>query len=157
MTYVTGVAALAHIQQQQRIVIIILRRTSEPITIPIIAIVDKTAPIKLWTSLDELESLYAKYWFTYDEKQGQKEDFLRRLDELIAEKEYELENSWIFSKIAKAKKCAELKVDKTTISLWFIQPYWQIDDKKVTVWDMVDVYIDPDKPERYWVDTDFLF
>ena len=67
MTYVTGVAALAHTQQQQRIVIIILRRTSEPITIPIIAIVDKTVLIKLWTSLDEVSTLSEEYDKLLDE------------------------------------------------------------------------------------------
>ena len=111
----------------------------------------------LWTSLDELKLLYEEYWFTYNEKQNQKEALLKKLDELIAEKEYETENSGIISKITKSKKSAQLKVDRTTISLGYVKPYWQIDEKKVTVWDMVDVYIDPDKPERYWVDTDFLF
>ena len=113
--------------------------------------------VLLWTSLEELKLLYAKYWFTYDEKQSQKEALLKKLDELIAEKEYEIENSWIISKIVKSKKSAQLIVDKTSISLGYIPTYRQIDDKKVTVWDTVDVYIDPDKPERYWVDTDFLF
>ena len=59
MTYVTGVAALAHIQQQQRIVIIILKTTNEPITIPTIAKVDKTAPtiLKISVSATCTESL----------------------------------------------------------------------------------------------------
>ncbi len=111
----------------------------------------------LWTSIDKLQLIYAKYWFTYDDMQSQKEALLKRLDELIAEKEYEIENSGIISKIVKSKKPEELKVDKTTVYLGYIPTYWQIDDKKVTVWDTVDVYVDPDKPERYWVDTDFLF
>jgi hypothetical protein len=65
--------------------------------------------------------------------QSQKEALLKRLDELIAEKEYEIENSGIISKIVKSKKPEELKVDKTTVYLGYIPTYWQIDDKKVTV------------------------
>lgn len=113
--------------------------------------------VLLWTSLDELILLYAKYWFTYDDRQSQKEALLNKLDELITENDYEIENSSIVSRITKTKKSAELKTDKATISLGYITPCWQIDENKVSVWDSVDVYVDPDKPERYWVDTDFLF
>ena len=78
-------------------------------------------------------------------------------DEKITETEYEIENSRILSKIIKWKNLWNLKIERKIISDWYIQTYWQIDENKVTIWDTVDVYIDPDNPKRYWVDTDFLF
>ena len=111
----------------------------------------------LGTSLDDLKLLYGIYWFTFNENHDQKDDVLRKLDQLIAEKEYEVENASFISKMKKRKELSKLKEDREVISYWYVAPYWQIDDKKVTVWDMVDVYFDPDKPERYRVDTDFLF
>lgn len=110
-----------------------------------------------WTSMPELELLYAKYWFTFDEQERQKNTLLKKIDELIAEKRYETENSSLISKIVKGKQLWNLEVDKKIVSNWYIPTYWQIDENKVTVWDMVDVYIDPDNPKRYRVDTDFLF
>jgi hypothetical protein len=113
--------------------------------------------VLLWTSMQELELLYAKYWFTFDEQERQKDALLKKIGELIAEKEYEIENSLLISKIAKGKQLWNLEVDKKIVSNWYIPTYWQIDENKVTVWDIVDVYIDPDNPKRYRVDTDFLF
>ena len=113
--------------------------------------------VLLGTSIPELELLYTKYWFVFNEKQNQKEDILRVIDEKITETEYEIENSRILSKIIKWKNLWNLKIERKIISDWYIQTYWQIDENKVTIWDTVDVYIDPDNPKRYWVDTDFLF
>jgi uncharacterized membrane protein YhaH (DUF805 family) len=113
--------------------------------------------VLLWTSMPELELLYAKYWFTFDEQERQKNALLKKIEELIAEKGYEIENSSLISKIIKGKQLWNLEVDKKIVSDWYIPTYWQIDENKVTVWDMVDVYIDPDNPKRYRVDTDFLF
>lgn len=111
----------------------------------------------LWTSASDLQLLYGKYWFTFDENQSQKESLLKKLDEMIAEKEYEMENSWFISKITKGKNLWKLKEDRATISTGYIPPYWQIGENKVTVWDIVDVYINPNNPEKYRVDIDFLF
>ena len=113
--------------------------------------------VLLWTSVEQLQLLYAKYWYIFNESHDQKDEILRKLDESIAEKEYEVENAWFISKMTKWKELSKLKEDREVISYWYIAPYWQIDDKKVTVWDMVDIYLDPDKPERYRVDIDFLF
>ena len=43
------------------------------------------------------------------------------------------------------------------IESWNIPQYWEVDWNKVSVGDSVDVYIDPNNPEIYWVDIDFLF
>lgn len=111
----------------------------------------------LWTPITKLQLLYAEYWFTFDEKQSHKEDVLRKIDEAIAEKEYEVENSWLFSKITKGYKLWNLKTDRKTVEEWYVLPYWQVDNNKISVWDTVDVYIDPNNIEKYWVDIDFLF
>lgn len=113
--------------------------------------------VLLWTSMPELELLYSKYWFTFDEQERHKDALLKKINELIAEKEYEIENSLLISKIAKGKQLWNLEIDKKIVSDWYIPTYWQIDENKVTVWDFIDVYIDPSNPKRYRVDTDFLF
>lgn len=110
-----------------------------------------------WTSVSDLQLAYATYWFIFDINQTQKIDVLKKIDESIAEKEYEIENSWLFSKGTKWRELSILKKNRKIIEEWYISPYWQIDDKKVSVWDMVDVYMDPNNPELYRVDTDFLF
>jgi hypothetical protein len=111
----------------------------------------------LWTSLDKLKLLYWMYWFTFNENHDQKDDVLRKIDQSISEKEYEVENASFISKIKRWKELSKLKEDREIVSYWYVAPYREIDDKKVTVWDMVDVYFNPDKPEKYRVDIDFLF
>lgn len=111
----------------------------------------------LWTSISELQSLYTKYWFTFDENNNKKEELLRKIDESIAEKKYEIENSRLLSKITKGHQLWNLEADRKIVNDWYIAPYRQIDDNKVTVWDTVDIYLNPNNPEKYWIDTDFLF
>ena len=47
--------------------------------------------------------------------------------------------------------------EKWVIESWNISQYWEVNWNKVSVWDTVDVYIDSNNPEIYWVDIDFLF
>ena len=107
--------------------------------------------------ISELKKIYAKYWYIFDDIQSQKEDVLRKINEEIVEIWYEIDGSWFISKILKGRKLWKLEADRKMVLDWYIPPYWQIWDNKVSVWDIVDVYLDPNNPERYWVDTDFLF
>lgn len=84
----------------------------------------------MWTSTNDLQLLYGKYWYTFDENQSQKEALLNKLDEMIAEKEYEIDNSWFISKISKIKKLWKLSADRIMTFNGYIPPYWQINEKK---------------------------
>ena len=110
-----------------------------------------------WTSIKDLQLLYAKYWFPFNEGQNPKEEVLRKIDESISEKEYEAENSWFISKMMKNRNIWNLRKDREKVSEWYIPTFWQVDGNKVSVWDIVDIYFDPDNSKRYWVDIDFLF
>jgi hypothetical protein len=110
-----------------------------------------------WTSVKELKELYESYWFHYDENQTQKKEILQEIDRLIAETQYEIDNWGFLGNISRKRKLAATKEDRVKIEYWYISPYWQVEWNRISVWDMVDVYINPDKPDNYWVDIDFLF
>ncbi len=111
----------------------------------------------LWTSESDLREIYSNYWLVYDDKESQKKDLLSQLDWEISKTEYEIENSWFFKKIRLGKDLQNMINERQIIEAWHIPQFWEVNWNKVSVWDTVDVYIDPNNPEIYWVDIDFLF
>ena len=110
-----------------------------------------------WTSHEELKETYKSYWFHYDEDQTKKREILQEIDRIIAETQFEIDNWGFFGNISRKRNLAATKEDREKVEYWYIPPYWQVEWNKISVWDMVDVYINPDKPDIYWVDIDFLF
>ena len=111
----------------------------------------------LWTSESDLKKIYNKYWFTYDENQSQQKDLLNFLEWEISKINCEIQNSSFFNGLILNKDLDKLIKEKWIIESWNIPQYWEVDWNKVSVGDTVDVYIDPNNPEIYWVDIDFLF
>ena len=108
----------------------------------------------LWWALpSDLYLIYMKYWYTYDEHQSQKSEVLRKIEELKSENE----NKSFIYKLFFKNKFNNLEKDRKAIEEWFIHPYWEINWKRISVWDTVDVYINPDKQNMYWVDIDSKF
>ena len=110
-----------------------------------------------WTSHEELKEIYKSYWFHYDEDQTKKREILQEIDRIIAETQFEIDNWGFLGNISRKRNLAATKEDREKVEYWYIPPYWQVEWNKISVWDMVDVYINPDKPDIYWVDIDFLF
>lgn len=110
-----------------------------------------------WTPIRELEELYEYYGFHYDENQTQKREILQEIDRIASEKQYEVDNWRFFKRISAKSSLSKVKEDRKKVEFWYIPPYWQVEWNRISVWDMVDVYINPDKPDNYWVDIDFLF
>lgn len=110
-----------------------------------------------WTSISILKELYKSYWYEYDENETHKQDVLREYDKLIAEKEFEAENGWLFKKLIAKWWLFFTKWQREIIEKWYEPPYREVDWKRITVWDTVDVYIDPDDEKNYRMDIDFLF
>lgn len=108
-------------------------------------------------SQTDLEKIYNSYWFTYDEKQSQQKDLLNFLDWEISKTEYDIQNSWLFKRIKIKRTLKKLNNERQTIETWYIPQFWEINWNKISVWDSVDVYIDPNNPDIYRVDIDFLF
>lgn len=110
-----------------------------------------------WISNEELRNIYESYWFQYDENQTKKREVLNEIDRIISEKQREMDNWRWFKKISAEWYLDITKEDREKVESWYIPTYWQVEWNKISVWDMVDVYINPDKPDIYWVDIDFLF
>ena len=110
-----------------------------------------------WISNEELRNIYESYWFQYDENQTKKREVLNEIDRIISEKQREMDNWRWFKKISAEWYLDITKEDREKVESWYIPTYWQVEWNRISVWDMVDVYINPDKPDIYWVDIDFLF
>jgi len=110
-----------------------------------------------WTSESDLKKIYSEHWFVYDENQSQKKDLLNWLEWEISKMDYDIKNSWIIKWLKLNKDLDKLIKEKWVIESWNIPQYWEVNWNKISVWDTVDVYIDPNNPEIYWVDIDFLF
>ena len=110
-----------------------------------------------WTSESDLKKIYSEHWFVYDENQSQKKELLNRLEGEISKIDYDIKNSWIIKWLKLNKDLDKLIKEKWIIESWNIPQYWEVNYNKVSVWDTVDVYIDPNNPQIYWVDIDFLF
>jgi len=110
-----------------------------------------------WTSIAVLKELYKSYWYEYDENETHKNDVLREYDKRISEKEFEAENGWFFKKLIAKWWLFFTKWQREIIEKWYEPPYREVDWKRITVWDTVDVYIDPDDEKNYRMDIDFLF
>ena len=102
-------------------------------------------------------TIYESYWFQYDENQTKKREVLNEIDRIISEKQREMDNWRWFKKISAEWYLDITKEDREKVESWYIPTYWQLEWNRISVWDMVDVYINPDKPDIYWVDIDFLF
>jgi hypothetical protein len=64
-------------------------------------------------------------------------------------------NPWFFKKIWLNQ---DIKIMKKYIDIaneWPITPYLVINWHKISVWDSVDVFVNPEKSSEYYVDLDF--
>lgn len=110
-----------------------------------------------WTSIQVLKELYKSYWFEYDENETHKQDVLREYDRHVAEKRFEAETGWFFKKLVAKWWLFLIKHQREIIEKWYEPPYREVNWNRITVWDTVDVYIDPEDEKNYWMDIDFLF
>ena len=110
-----------------------------------------------WVSIWFISDIYKKYWFEFDEKETHKQDVLRECDMHIEEKKYESENEGFFKKLLLKWKLILIENQRNIIEKWYQPQYWEVNWHRITVWDTVDVYFDPNNPENYRVDIDFLF
>lgn len=108
-----------------------------------------------WTSIDMLKDIYRDYWFAYNEKH--KIDVLKWIDKHIEECRIQMQYSWFFKRLWSKVILNSYKHAKEIVENWYIPPTLEINWHKISVWDTVDVYIDPKNERNYWMDIDFLF
>ena len=111
----------------------------------------------LWTSKSDLKKIYSEHWFVYDENESQKKELLNWLEWEISKMDYDIINSWIIKWLKLNKDMDKLINEKWIVESWSVPQYWKVNYNKISVGDIVDVYIDSNNPEIYWVDIDFLF
>ena len=101
--------------------------------------------------------IYGTYWYKYDEDETHKKDVIREINKRISEKQLKSMNKWLLKKHKLNKELSILQEDKQLVETWYQAPYLIVNWHKVSVWDTVDVYIDPDDEKNYRMDIDSLF
>jgi hypothetical protein len=106
----------------------------------------------------DLASIYVSYWYEYDDKETYKKEVLNEIDKEINESEHEAQKWRLLQRISAKEDLSNIYHRKKLIETWYQTPYLAVVNwHKVSVWDTVDVYIDPDDEKNYWMDIDFLF
>ena len=81
---------------------------------------------------------------------------IKKINENIQRLETELQNNpWFFKKIELKKDIEAMKKYIDIANEWPIDPYLVCNGHKISVWDSIDVYIDPENPNLYYFDLDF--
>ena len=110
-----------------------------------------------WISIEVLENIYETYWYHFDMEEKCKQAVLRECDRRISEKEYQLDNGWALENLVVKWEIFNMKSQRKLVERGYEPQYREIDWRRITVWDSVDVYIDPKNEKNYWMDIDFLF
>ena len=106
-----------------------------------------------WRTLEEMVKKYD--WVTYD--LWNKDEAIRQINDNIHRLEMELQdNPWFFKKMWLKKDIKTMKNYLDIANEWPITPYLIRNGHKISVWDPVNVFVDPDKPEEYYFDLDFM-
>lgn len=105
----------------------------------------------------DFPKLYQNYWYEYDINEIHKKEVLHEINKDINELKDKVDNWWIFEKISAKKELSTLEENKKIVEQWYQPPYIIVNWHKISVWDTVDVYIDPNNEKNYWMDIDFLF
>lgn len=110
-----------------------------------------------WISKENLRNIYWMYWYEYDEKELHKQEVLTKIDKTIINSENSSKKSNGIKKIIINWKIKTSEDIKNIVEKWYTPTYWEVNWKKITVGDYVDVYFDPKNPKYYWIDIDYLF
>ena len=105
-----------------------------------------------WRTVEEMKKKYDGVAYDLSDK----DNVIKQLNDNLNRLEMELQNNpWFFKKIWLNQ---DIKIMKKYIDIaneWPITPYLVINWHKISVWDSIDVFVNPDKPSEYYVDLDF--
>ena len=105
-----------------------------------------------WRTLEEMKVKYEGV--TYD--LSDKDNAIKQLNDNLHRLEMELQNyPWFFKKRELKKDIEAMKKYIDISNEWPINPYLICNCHKVSVWDSVDVFVDPENPNLYYFDLDF--
>ena len=105
-----------------------------------------------WRTLEEMVKKYDGE--VYD--LWNKDVAIRQINNNIQRLEMELSNDpWFFKKRELKKDIEAMKNYIDIANEWPVDPYLVVNWHKISVWDSIDVFVNPDKPSEYYFDLDF--
>ena len=105
-----------------------------------------------WRTVEEMKVKYDGV--TYD--LSDKDNAIKQLNDNLNRLETELSNDpWLFKKIWLKQDINAMKKYIEIAKEWPINPYLVCNGHKISVWDTVDVFVDPENPNLYYFDLDF--
>ena len=105
-----------------------------------------------WRTVEEMKVKYDGV--TYD--LSDKDNAIKQLNDNLNRLEMELSNDpWLFKKIWLKQDINAMKKYIEIAKEWPINPYLVCNGHKISVWDTVDVFVDPENPNLYYFDLDF--
>ena len=105
-----------------------------------------------WRTVEEMKKKYD--WVIYD--LSDKDNVIKQINDNINRIEMELQNNPWFLKKRELKR--DIKAMEKYIDManeWPITPYLVCNGHKISVWDYINVFVNPDNPEEYYFDLDF--
>jgi len=105
-----------------------------------------------WRTVEEMKKKYDGVVYDLLDK----DNVIKQLNDNLNRLEMELQNNpWFFKKIWLKKDIKAMKNYIDIANEWPITPYLVINWHKISVWDSIDVFVNPEKPSEYYVDLDF--
>lgn len=105
-----------------------------------------------WRSLEEMVKKYDGVIYDL----WNKEVAIKQIEDNIQHLQTALEsNPWFFKKMWLKKDIKAMKNYIDIANEWPINPYLVCNGHKVSVWDSIDVFVDPENPSLYYFDLDF--
>jgi hypothetical protein len=105
-----------------------------------------------WRSLEEMVKKYDGVIYDL----WNKEVAIKQIEDNIQHLQTALEsNPWFFKKMWLKRDIKAMKKYIEIANEWPITPYLVCNGHKVSVWDSIDVFVDPENPSLYYFDLDF--
>ena len=105
-----------------------------------------------WRTLEEMKKKYDGVIYDLWDK----DNAIKQVSDNIHRLELELQNDpWFFKKMSLKQDLKAMKNYLDMANEWPITPYLVCNGHKISVWDSIDVFVNPDKPSEYYVDLDF--
>ncbi len=105
-----------------------------------------------WRTVEEMKIKYD--WVDYD--LSDKDNAIKQLNDNKCRLEMELQNNpWFLKKRELKRDIKAMEKYMDMANEWPITPYLIINGHKISVWDSIDVFVNPDNPKEYYFDLDF--
>lgn len=105
-----------------------------------------------WRSAEEMKKKYDGVIYDLADK----DNAIKQVSDNIHRLELELQNNpWFFKKMSLKQDLKAMKNYLDIANEWPITPYLICNGHKISVWDSVDVFVDPNNPKSYYFDLEF--